>query len=122
MGVLQKHMADLARLSERGPTALERRGMDSVDVLAWGDVETLVRPCVDCGLRTGWFCDGLERPCFARHWLPKELWARGQRTPLCSRCERLRGTCHYCRRVQSATPPAHGGAAPQSGLLSSCEE
>jgi len=37
----------------------------------------------------------------------------GQRTPLCTHCERQHGACHFCRRVHSCTPPAHTGTQPQ---------
>ena len=60
------------------------------------------RPCADCGLLTGCFCDfcyiGERYPC------PEE--DRWRHTPLCTRCNRQHDdACHYCRRVQWCTPP-----------------
>eukprot|EP00975_Prorocentrum_lima_P040090 8421035-Prorocentrum_lima.AAC.1 len=43
------------------------------------------RPCVDCGLMTGRFCDW----CLAADRLPGEVRAAGQMTPLCSHCDNL---------------------------------
>ena len=34
-----------------------------------GNIVPLLRPCVDCGLVTGHFCDGRIEPCFAEDWL-----------------------------------------------------
>ena len=65
------------------------------------------RPCVDCGRRTGNFCDA---DCCAAGWCPSEQWCEGQITPHCNACEKLHGVCHYCRDVQSCTPPSWGGA------------
>ena len=77
--------------------------------LAVGNTDELCRPCVDCGLFTGRFCDGQEfeaagSPCYAKDRLPGEAWVDNQRTPLCSRCDWRYGKCHYCRGVQSCTP------------------
>jgi len=89
------------------------RNMELV-VQAYGDKETLFRPCVDCGLMTGRFCDGLEQGshaawqggfCSAQDRLPDEKWAVCQSTPLCSSCEVMFGACHFCRRVAWCTPP-----------------
>ena len=57
----------------------------------------LVRPCVDCGLLTGRFCDY----CYAFERFPNgdadgRGWARGQLTPLCSLCDNERDGCRYC--------------------------
>ena len=38
------------------------------------------RPCVDCGLRTGSYCDH----CRARARIPSEIWGANQATPQCS--------------------------------------
>ena len=38
------------------------------------DTEMLCRPCVDCGLETGCFCDY----CLACDRCPKEQWAAGR--------------------------------------------
>ena len=64
----------------------------------------LFRPCVDCGLYTGRFCDY----CLASERIPSEKWAKGQRTPFCGKCEDLREACHYCLGVHLARPFAQG--------------
>ena len=78
-----------------------------------GPPHMLCRPCVDCGLFTGNFCDGTivhgwEVVCEASHRLPKERWVPGQRTPLCTNCERRKRMCRYCRMEPWVTPPPHG--------------
>ena len=82
------------------------------EVMAWareGEEHLFWRPCVDCGLRTGGFCDG----CFASTRLPLETWIAGQRTPLCTDCDRRHGgLCHYCRGLSWATPPTRGPERP----------
>ena len=82
-------------------------GSPRMEVLAYGEEEDLTRPCVDCGLYTGRFCDH----CFASWRVPSEEWCRGQRTPLCSRCDNLWDACHFCRGEHWCTPPAWGPAA-----------
>ena len=79
------------------------RTVDSValQVLAAGDVETLCRPCVDCGLKTGRFCDY----CYAEDRLPGEKWANKQLTPLCSTCDNRFDKRHFCRGLKWCTPP-----------------
>ena len=77
--------------------------------LAAGSEDELCRPCVDCGLFTGRFCDGNEfeasgTPCFAEDRIPSENWVDNQRTPFCSRCENRHGKRHYCRGVQTCMP------------------
>ena len=74
---------------------------EDIEVLAMGDREVLVRPCVDCGLMTGCFCDHCE----AASRLPHETWAEGQMTPLCTQCERRHGACHFCRKQHWCVPP-----------------
>ena len=69
-----------------------------MQVLGIGTRDMLVRPCVDCGKRTGNFCDG---DCDPKILLPKEAWAPGQATPLCSQCEAEKQFCHYCREEPS---------------------
>ena len=69
-------------------------------VLASGEPSMLCRPCVDCGLRTGCFCDH----CLAEARCPDEKWAPGQMTPLCSKCDTRYDSCHYCRGVIWCTP------------------
>ena len=71
-----------------------------LEVLAVGSTEMLCRPCVDCGLYTGRFCDY----CYAEDRIPHEKWARGQLTPLCSHCDNRYDACHYCRGVHMARP------------------
>ena len=74
-------------------------------VHAIGTQAMLMRPCVDCGLRTGSYCDNCE----AVHRLPGEEWARGQKTPLCTSCDRTHhGICHFCRRQPWCVPPPSG--------------
>ena len=70
-------------------------------VLAFGDREMLCRSCVDCGRHTGSYCDF----CIAKERSPKEEWADGQHTPLCTECGRKFDMCHYCRGQKWATPP-----------------
>ena len=69
-------------------------GLGKVEVLAFGSEEMLCRPCVDCGTKTGRFCDF----CTAKERLPEETWASDQQgTPLCSKCEGAHGMCWFCR-------------------------
>ena len=75
---------------------------ERIEVLAWGSPRTLTRPCVDCGLVTGRYCDW----CFAASRLPDERWAPGQRTLLCSNCDNRFDACHFCRGVMWATLPS----------------
>ena len=72
-----------------------------MEVYAAGTEEELVRPCVDCGRRTGNFCD----ICLAVDRIPSETWLLGQRTPLCSICDRQRDACHFCLGRSWVTPP-----------------
>ena len=78
-----------------------------MEVLALGEDEELTRLCVDCGLYTGRFCDR----CYASQRIPTEVWCRGQRTPLCSRCDNRWDAYHFCRGLHWCTPPAWGPAA-----------
>ena len=75
------------------------------DVLAWGDPGTLNRPCVDCGLITGNFCDY----CWGEDHYPQEKWAHGQYTPLCTLCDGTNQSCHFCRGLQWCVPAPHTG-------------
>ena len=61
-----------------------------LEVLAWGDTDTLCRHCVDCGLKTGKFCK-----CFAKQRDPAGDYAKGQHTPLCTRCRKKHEKCHF---------------------------
>ena len=67
--------------------------MASLQVISAGTSETLVRPCVDCGKKTGRFCDY----CRAADRIPNENWADRQMTPLCSDCDNKHDRCHFCR-------------------------
>ena len=98
------------RLSAFCPTPPSSRKMcamenDTVIIerLASGPTDMLVRPCVDCGLITGRFCDF----CLAEERCPTEVWCENQMTPLCSKCEEKHDKCHFCRKVSWATPPPH---------------
>ena len=84
----------------------------ALTTLSVGHKDELCRPCVDCGLFTGRFCDGQEfeaagTPCFAKARLPSETWVDNQRTPLCSQCDWRYEKCHYCRGVRSCAPFPH---------------
>ena len=80
----------------------------ALQTLAVGTQAELCRPCVDCGLYTGCYCDGNDRgECFAADRVPQEHWANNQRTPLCTACDRRLGMCHFCRGQLWAVPPAH---------------
>ena len=86
------------------PRAPAGPSMPQLNVLCCAEfASTLLRGCVDCGRLTGSFCDG----CHAADRLPMDHWALGQRTPLCTSCDRLHDACHYCRGVQWCTPPMH---------------
>ena len=83
-------------------------------IVSVGSADDFLRPCVDCGERTGNYCEtptplGSEHwqggVCLAETWVPSEGWAEKQRTPLCTRCEGARGACHYCIKNQWCTPP-----------------
>ena len=64
-----------------------------MEIICVSDQETLCRPCVDCGQKTGRFCDY----CYAADRKPDERWAPNQMTPLCSRCDNTHDMCHFCR-------------------------
>ena len=96
--------------------------------LRFGTDAELIRPCVDCGRRTGRFCDGPgvlhdpwtvdTPPCFAAERVPGEEWRPGQRTPLCSECDQLMiACCHYCRGEAWCQPPPHADEAPLPAWL-----
>ena len=78
--------------------------MEIIAVPREGQEGLLLRPCVDCGRRTGSFCDG----CLAADRFPDEEWALGQHTPLCTVCDRQHNLCHLCRGLTWAVPPPHG--------------
>ena len=85
---------------------MDQRGqrLPPVQVLAMGAKTMLCRPCVDCGLYTGRYCDY----CKAKDRIPSEKWARGQHTPFCSDCDNWWDECRFCRGVSSCTPPPWG--------------
>ena len=66
---------------------------DNVDdpamaVYAAGSIKDLCRPCVDCGLYTGNFCDGISGSMLfarlAKERVPAEEWCEGQRSAFMS--------------------------------------
>ena len=88
------------------PVLLQRDAQ--ITVISAGDPETLCRPCVDCGLKTGYFCDGAELEggfaCIASDRIPAETWCDGQRTPFCRPCEDKIGSCNFCRGTPWCQP------------------
>ena len=78
--------------------------MEIIAIPREGEEGLLLRPCVDCGRRTGSFCDH----CLAADRLPEEEWVEGQQTPLCTVCDRLHNRCHFCRGLTWARPPQFG--------------
>ena len=85
-----------------------------------GDDVGLIRPCVDCGRRTGSWCDAgtQDSVCLARACEPGEAWGNTQGTPLCTSCDSRHGKCHYCRGVAGCRPFAWGhpgGGTPAGG-------
>ena len=79
-----------------------------LEVVQVAPQHVLHRPCADCGLRTGSWCDY----CFALAWFPEEHWAPNQHTPLCIACDYNHGRCHFCRGQLWVAPAANGGIAP----------
>ena len=74
-------------------------------VVPENDPMILLRDCVDCGRRTGRFCDY----CFAEDRFPKgdttgRPWACNQLTPLCSFCDNARDACHFCLGIYVTRP------------------
>ena len=65
-----------------------------LNVMAYADANVLQRPCVDCGLVTGCFCDY----CHAKDRDPSGHYTEGQGTPLCTDCDREFEMCHFCRK------------------------
>ena len=66
-----------------------------------GDDRGLIRPCWDCGCRTGSWCDGGSPTgrCAASETVPSETWRVNQATPLCTSCDAKHARCHTCRGV-----------------------
>ena len=78
--------------------------LPKLEVLSVAEEAVLNRPCVDCGLYTGSFCDF----CLAADRITDEHWAEGQMTPLCTRCCRKHADlCHFCRGLLWARPWSH---------------
>ena len=71
-----------------------------------GELIPLIRPCVDCGLLTGNWCEAF---CFAENWLGSKLedWQDSQITPHCTFCEKKYRFCHFCLGKDWATPDTH---------------
>ena len=84
--------------------------MDPLEVVCTGSSETLFRPCVDCGLYTGRFCDH----CLAADRIPSEKWAPNQHTPLCSTCDNRHNKCRFCRGIHMARSFAKGSSMPST--------
>ena len=81
-----------------------------------GKIVPLLRPCVDCGLVTGSFC---ESRCFAEDWLGSihEDWNDNQFTPHCTVCTARCKYCHFCRHKDWCMPePHHSVKTPTSEL------
>ena len=89
-------------------TGLKIEG-EPLTVNASGSEEMLLRPCVDCGLVTGSYCDH----CLAVDRCPAEEWAKGQMTPLCTLCDDKSKACHFCRGMAWCTPPPRHNTLPQ---------
>ena len=87
----------------RAESELEFHAMAALQAHAVGSLEVLARPCVDCGLITGSFCD----KCLAVSRMPEEVWAEGQHTPLCNDCDDRHRRCHYCRHQVWCAPAPH---------------
>ena len=73
----------------------------TLEVVSVGNI--MIRPCVDCGLKTGRFCDLYK----AEDRFSDEEWALGQMTPLCSYCCRKNiDLCHFCRNQKWVREPS----------------
>ena len=71
-----------------------------------GNLISLTRACVDCGLLTGNWC---EASCFEVDRLGAKLedWQDNQFTPHCTLCEKRYKFCHFCLGKDWATPEIH---------------
>ena len=88
-----------------GPTRSGVAGMEVLSFATADDPGILLRPCVDCGVTTGRFCDY----CYAVDRFPNgdatgRGWAPGQLTPLCSNCDKLRDGCRFCWDIWVTKP------------------
>ena len=106
----------LCARSEAGMAEPEAKG-EAMLVLSAGTPDMLLRPCSDCGLRTGNFCETRRQKnnerwqggvCLAAVTVPSEKWAKDQRTPLCTSCEEKYGACRFCRGVIGCAPFPRG--------------
>ena len=75
-------------------------------------LEQVNRPCVDCGLVTGGWCEGRYGQCPANHWIPTETWRANRSSPLCSKCEEHFLWCHLCRHVTWSRPASRPYGPP----------
>ena len=72
------------------------------------DPDTFKKPCIECGLITGNFCDGQTGECFAKDTIKDGKFEPGQRTPMCTKCEKKYRFCKVCRdkqRSEAASGP-----------------
>ena len=92
---------------------------------ALADYNILCGPCVDCGLKTGNYCETLLQTgealwqggtCLARLRVPSEYWEEFQRTPLCTKCENKYGACHFCRGTSLCQPFPRGARNIEPGV------
>jgi len=92
----------------------ESMSQDTLVIHCFGSPEELFRPCVDCGKRTGSYCETMLQKghilwqggvCLAADRVPAEQWAPEQKTPLCNQCQDDHYACRFCRRVHGCTPP-----------------
>ena len=82
------------------PASRESDSDDFYEVQDYEEHELGRRPCVDCGQRTGSWCDCCENDVVFG-------------TPLCTDCEKRSVVCHGCRGQQWCTPLTHGVTAPK---------
>jgi hypothetical protein len=104
-------------MAPKSATAPKSAAAGELTILCFRDPAQLFRPCVDCGVRTGSFCETMAQVgqaewqggvCLAAHQMPTQDWAKDQRTPFCSSCEKQHGACHYCREVQDGKDKKQG--------------
>ena len=74
----------------------------------FGRHDQLYRPCVDCGRRTGYYCDG----CTAESRGLTNV-VPGQHTPLCIDCEKKTSWCHFAE-AGSGVNQSHGASTCES--------